>query len=74
MAGNTGEFAKVHTDTPMPWSPGGAIGRPNYLLLNDGSDDEALPEDRIKEPVQSEFNSLVNTPLPEIPPLVESML
>jgi hypothetical protein len=48
--------------------------RPNYLLLNDGSDDEALPEDRIKEPVQSEFNSLVNTPLPEIPPLVESML
>jgi len=27
--------------------------RPDYFLLNDGPDDEALPEDRIPETAQS---------------------
>lgn len=30
--------------------------RLDYFLLNDGSDDEALPEDRISETAQSEIN------------------
>ncbi|EED22583.1 hypothetical protein TSTA_060750, partial [Talaromyces stipitatus ATCC 10500] len=41
--------------------------RPDYLLLNDGFDDEALPEDYISE-AQSEINSLTGIPSSEILP------
>jgi hypothetical protein len=34
--------------------------RLDYFILNDGSDDEALPEDRMSETAQSEVNSSTN--------------
>ena len=36
--------------------------RPNYFLLNGGSDDKALPEDMLLETVQSKINSSINIP------------
>jgi hAT family C-terminal dimerisation region len=49
--------------------------RPNYFILNDGSDDEAPPEDRIQETVESEAsepNSSVNTPAAAEPEILPS--
>src|SRR5467141_1185699 len=57
MAGNRGELRQGYGDVMVTRRK-----RPNYFILNDGSDDEALPEDRIQETVQSEPNSPVNTP------------
>lgn len=42
--------------------------RPNYFLLNDGFDDEALPEDRILEAFQPEPDSFTNITSSEILP------
>jgi len=42
--------------------------RPDYFLLNGGSDHEALPEDILLETVRSEINSPINTPSSEILP------
>jgi hypothetical protein len=34
--------------------------RPNYLLLNNGYDDESLPEDQISESFQAELDTFTN--------------
>ena len=41
--------------------------RLDYFLLNDGSDHEALPEDRISEIDQSEVNSSIHIPSEILP-------
>lgn len=42
--------------------------RPNYFLLNDGLNDEALPEDRILESFQPDPDSYTNITSSEILP------
>src|SRR5712664_3776149 len=56
IARNRGELRQGYGDVMVTRRK-----RPNYFILNDGSDDEALPEDRIQETVQSEPNSPANT-------------
>ncbi|KAK9343576.1 hypothetical protein V1522DRAFT_423952 [Lipomyces starkeyi] len=47
--------------------------RLDYRLLNDGSDEEASPEDRIPESlVASSFDDFVNTPDYEISPSLQN--
>jgi hypothetical protein len=43
--------------------------RLDYFLLNDGSNDEALPEDRIPETVQSAISPSTDIPSSDILPL-----
>ena len=70
MAGNRGELRQGYGDIMVTRRK-----RPNYFILNDGSDDEAPPEDRIQETVESEAsepNSSVNTPAAAEPEILPS--
>jgi hypothetical protein len=58
MAGNRGELRQGWGDIHRTRRK-----RPNYFILNDGSDEEAPLEDRIEETtMQSEANPSIDTP------------